>query len=256
MRINASTMLGSKCLPDCEAMWTRLAQLSGFPEPYLSDSTDHYRRWSSAYAHQLIREDIRDTTEIRRLDDVEALSLLLPSRVGNPLSIESLARELEVSFNTVRSWIEVFERFFLCFRLRPWASRIQRGLTKQTKLFLMDYPQIESSSARFENMVALELLRAVSYWNEWGWGRFDLFYVRNKDGQEVDFLITERRNPWLLVEAKESETELAPALARFQDQLQVPALQLVNRPGIARRFKRRSLEAGVLTASQWLAGLP
>jgi hypothetical protein len=96
----------------------------------------------------------------------------------------------------------------------------------------------------------------VSYWNEWGWGTFDLFYVRNKDGQEVDFLITERRKPRLLIEAKESETDLAPALTRFQDQLQVPALQLVNRPGIARRFKRGSSEVGILTASQWLAGLP
>ena len=242
--------------PDLEALWTRLSQLSGFPEPYLSDNADHYRRWSAAYAHQLVREDIRDATDIKRLDDVEALSLLLPSRVGSPLSIESLARDLEVSFNTVRWWIEVFERFFLCFRLRPWTGKIQRGLKKQTKLFLMDHPQIESSAARFENMVALELQRAVSSWNEWGWGTFDLFYVRNKDGQEVDFLITERRKPRLLIETKEFDTELAPALARFQDQLQIPALQLVNRPGIARRFTRGSLETGVLTAAHWLAGLP
>ena len=245
-----------KASPDPESIWMRLSQLSGFPEPYLSDNADHYRRWSSAYAHQLIREDIRDTTEIKRLDDVEALSLLLPSRVGSPLSIESLSRDLEVSFNTVRSWLEVFERFFLCFRLRPWSARIQRGLTKQTKLFLMDYAQIESSAARFENMVALELMRAVSSWNEWGWGTFDLFYVRNKDGHEVDFLITERRKPWLLIEAKESEIDLAPALARFQDQLKGSSVQLVNRHGIARRFKRASGETGILSASQWLAGLP
>ena len=143
----------------------------------------------------------------------------------------------------MRSWLEVFERFFLCFRLRPWSAKIQRGLTKQTKLFLMDYPQIESSAARFENMVALELMRAVSYWNEWGWGTFDLFYVRNKDGHEVDFLITEGRKPCLLIEAKETETDPASALSRFQTTLQIPALQLVNRPGIARRFKRGSLEA-------------
>ena len=105
-------------------------------------------------------------------------------------------------------------------------------------------------------MMVLELRRATSYWNEWGWGAFDLFYVRNKDGQEVNFLITERRKPWLLIEVKESETDLAPALAKFQDQLKVPALQLVNRPGITRRFKRGFLDVGILTASYWLAGLP
>jgi predicted AAA+ superfamily ATPase len=242
--------------PEVDKQWRRLSELSGFPEPYLSGEIAHYRRWSSAYANQLVREDIRDATEIRRIDDVEALSVLLPSRVGSPLSIESLARDLEVSFNTVRSWIEVFERFFLCFRLPPWTRKIPRGLKKQTKLFLMDYAQIESSSARFENMVALELQRAVSSWSEWGWGTFHLFYVRNKDGHEVDFLLTENRKPWLLIEAKESDIELAPALTRFQDQLQIPAVQLVNRPGIARRFKRGALEAGIFTASQWLSGLP
>ena len=180
----------------------------------------------------MIREDIRDATGLKRLDDIEALSLLLPSRVGNPLSIESLGRDLEVSFNTVSSWLEVFERFFLCFRLPPWSAKIQRGLKKQTKLFLMDYAQIESSSARFENMVCLELQRAVSSWNEWGWGTFNLYYVRNKDGQEVDFLITDRRKPWLLIEAKESETEPAPPAAANRAMIFEPALA-VDRP----RFK-------------------
>ena len=239
-----------------DALWDRLATLGGFPEPYLSASQDHYRRWSSSYAQQLIREDIRDATDIKRLDDVETLAFLLPPRVGSPLSIERLSGELEVSFNTTKAWIETFERFFLCFRLRPWVGKIYRGLKKQSKLYLYDYPQIESSAARFENMVALELKRAVSLWNEWGWGSYDLFYVRNKDGAECDFLLTEHRKPWLLIEVKEAETDLAPALVKFQDQLQIPALQLVNRPGICRRFKRGALEVGILSAPHWLSGLP
>jgi predicted AAA+ superfamily ATPase len=239
-----------------QSLWEKLHSLSGFPEPYLSGSVETYRRWSNAYHQQLIREDIRDATDLKRLDDLEALSLLLPSRVGNPLSMESLARDIEVSFKSIRSWIEVFERFFICFRLQPWSERIARGLKKQSKLYLYDYPQIEPSAARFENMVALELRRAVSTWNEWGWGTFDLFFVRNKDGQEADFLLTERRKPLLLIEAKESDVEISDALMKFQSRLQVPALQLVNRSGIYRRFSQGQQAVAVMSAGRWLAGLP
>jgi len=237
-------------------LWKQLGERSGFPEPFLADTPEVYRRWSSSYHQQLIREDIRDATDLKRLDDLEALSLLLPSKAGSPLSIESLARDIEVSFKTVQAWMETLERFYLCFRLRPWFHKIARGLKKQAKLYLYDYPQIESAAARFENMVAVELWRAVSHWNEWGWGVYDLLYIRNKDGQEVDFLITERRRPWLLIEAKEAETEVAPALLKFQERLKIPALQLVNRPGVSRRDLRGGMNISVRTASDWLSGLP
>jgi predicted AAA+ superfamily ATPase len=215
-----------------------------------------YRRWSSSYHQQLVREDIRDATDLKQLDDLEALSLLLPAKAGSPLSIESLARDIEVSFKSVQAWIEVLERFYLCFRVRPWHHKIARSLKKQAKLYLYDYPQVESPAVRFENMVAVELWRAVSHWNEWGWGVYALWYIRNKDGQEVDFLITERRRPWLLIEAKEAETEVAPALRKFQERLKIPALQLVNRPGVSRRDRRGGRDISVRTASDWLSGLP
>ncbi len=237
-------------------LWERLGRLSGFPEPFLAKKPEIYRRWSSTYHQQLIREDIRDATDLKRIDDLEALAFLLPSRVGSPLSMESLSRDIEVSFKSIRSWIETLERFYICFRIYPWSRKIVRGLKKQGKLYLYDAPQIESRAALFENMVAMELRRAVSMWNEWGWSAFDIFYVRDKDGNEADFLLTENRKPFLLIEAKESETDAAGPLLKFQSQLKIPALQLVNRAGIYRRFARNGMPVTIVSAPRWLAGLP
>jgi len=143
-------------------MWLRLERLSGFPEPHLAGRDTSYRRWSNTYSQQLIREDIRDMTDIRSVGDVETLYLLLPSKVGSPISVPSLAEDLRVSYNSVNSWLSVFERFLLTFSIAPWTGKIARAIQKERKVYLWDSPRIQNPAARFENMVALELWRAVT----------------------------------------------------------------------------------------------
>lgn len=239
-----------------ETIWNQLARLSGFPEPYLSGKETVYRRWSRNYHRQLIREDIRNTTEIKNIDETEILFSLLPSKVGSPLSLDSLARDLQVSFKTIRNWLAVFESFFLTFRIAPWTRKISRAITKERKLYLYDYAAIQDQAARFENMVALELLRAVSNWNDLGQGDFSIHYVRNKDKEEVDFLIAQGIKPLLLVECKFSEEGVSKGLLKFQSMLGIPAVQLVNKPGVYRSISAGRHKILVVTASRWLAGLP
>src|SRR4030042_144359 len=148
--------------------WSNLEQFSGFPEPFLSGREASYRRWSNAYSQQLIREDIRDLTNIQAIGDLETLYRLLPSKVGSPISIPSLCSVLKLSYNTIRNWLSAFERFFLVFRLTPWTRKISRAIQKERKIYLWDIPRIKDSAASFENMVALELFRAVTLWNDMG----------------------------------------------------------------------------------------
>jgi len=237
-------------------IWNRLAVLSGFPEPYLSDKETVYRRWSRSYHQQLIREDIRNTTDIKNIDDTEILFSLLPSKVGSPLSVDSLARDLQVSFHSVRSWLEIFESFFLVFRLSPWTRKISRAIAKEKKLYFYDYAAVPEPAARFENMVALELLRAVSNWNDLGLGDFSLHYVRNREKEEVDFLMAMGRKPFFLVECKLAEQPVSKALLKFQAVLDVPAVQLVNQPGVYRIVSNGRRKVLVATASRWIPGLP
>ena len=60
-------------------------------------------------------------------------------------------------------------------------------------------PRIKDLAARFENMVALELWRGITSWNALGAGDFSLHFIKNKEQQEVDFLIANEREPFLLV---------------------------------------------------------
>ncbi|MBN1841739.1 MAG: DUF4143 domain-containing protein [Deltaproteobacteria bacterium] len=215
-----------------------------------------YRRWSNTYSQQLIREDIRDLTGIKSVGDVEMLYLLLPSKVGSPLSVPSLARDLRVSYNSVQSWLSVFERFFLIFSISPWTQKISRAIQKERKVYLWNAPRIKEPAGRFENMVAMELWRAVTVWNDMGYGSFSLHFMKNKERQEVDFLIAKAREPFLLVETKLTDTEPSSDLKKFQRALDIPAVQLTNKGDGYRILSNLDQSVLVAPAHQWLSGLP
>ena len=241
---------------DLAEIWSSIERLSGFPEPYLTGRDTSYRRWSNTYSHQLLREDIRDLTNIKAIGDLETLYYLLPSKVGSPLSVPSLSSDLKLAYNTIRSWLETFERFFLIMSLTPWTMEIARAIQKERKIYIWDIPRIKDPAARFENMVALELYRAVTIWNDLGWGRFALHFIKNKEQQEVDFLIADENSPLLLIETKLSETKPSEALLKFQTALKVPAIQLTNSAGGYRMISHSGQKILIAPAWHWLATLP
>ncbi len=237
-------------------IWNRLSVLSGFPEPYLSNKITTYRRWSNTYSKQLIREDIRDLTGIKSIGSIETLYHMLPSKIASPISIPSLASNLKVTYNSINNWLSAFERFFLVFSISPWRKRIARAIHKERKVYLWDIPKINEPSARFENMVAIELFRTVTAWNDLGYGQFALHYIKNKEKQEVDFLIVNGDEPALLIEAKLTDTNPSPVLKKFQDVLNIPAVQLVNEGDGYRRSSNNGQPILVAPAFLWLAQLP
>jgi uncharacterized protein len=69
----------------------------------------------------------------------------------------------------------------------------------------------------------------VDAWNDLGHGDYALHYVRGKEKREVDFLVTERRRPFLLVEAKLHEEQRVAALRYFAERLSARhAVQVVR----------------------------
>lgn len=231
--------------------WLQLEQMSGFPEPFLKNDPLHHRRWASRRRSLIIQEDVRGISQIKDVSLVEHLAVLLPDRVGSPLSLNALREELSVAHDTIASWLEVLERLYFCFRISPYHRKINRGLKKEQKLYLWDWSEIENPAARFENMVAGHLLKAVHAWNDMGYGEYDLHYVRDKEKNEIDFLITEKRKPAVLFECKLSDANFSCS-TRLMDQLgNIPAIQLTASDGINRTKGR----IRVVTASRYLAGL-
>jgi predicted AAA+ superfamily ATPase len=175
------------------------------------------------------------------------LASLLPERVGSPLSLNGLREDLEVSYNTVKRWLDSLHLLYYTFPVRPYHRSITRALKKEAKIYLWDYTDIPDRAARFENLVACHLLKACHYWTDRGEGRFELWYLRNKQKEEIDFLITRDQKPWLPVEAKLNETALSPHWKKFMPQLTCDhGVQVVAR---ADTRKVHSLDTATVTVA-------
>ncbi len=235
-----------------ESLW----ELSGFPEPFIKGKKTFWSTWSAAYGQQIVRDDLRTVADIRNLDMVETLFALVPGRVASPLSMNNLAGDLQVAFDTVKNWLLLFDAFYLTFRLSPWTAKVSRSILKEKKIYLFNFPVIDEEAARFENLAALEFLRAVETWNDHGWGHFSLHYLRNKDKEEVDFLIADNNRPFLLIETKLSDDTPAANLFAFQKYFNIPAVQLVKKEGVKKVYKNGRNNVLVVTAHRWLSTLP
>jgi len=239
-----------------------LLKFSGFPEPFFSASERQSKRWRNLYSKRLIKEDLRDLENILQIDKMEILYSHLPNTVSSPLSINSLREDLNVSFETVSRWIGILENLYACFRLSPLGGKQIlkniRAVKKEQKLYFWDWALVEDEAKRFENMLAMHLLR-FSHWLEDIYGiKNELRYFRDSRGHEVDFILLKEGKPWIAIEAKLSEQELDPNLKYLLDRVHIPYAFQVHLHGT----KHRQLETingskiFLIPADRFLSKLP
>ncbi len=236
--------------PEYKDAVNQLFDISGFPEPLLKGEKGFYNRWQQTHFSLITTEEIRDLTKIYDINRVQMLAMLLPQRVGSPVSIKNLSDTLEVAHQTVKVWLNALENVYLIFQISPFTQKLERSIKKEKKVYFWDWGIIEDKGKRFENFLALLLYRTVSGWNELGWGDFDLFYVRTKDGRETDFLITKSKNPFILVEIKYTDTSIDKNLLYFHQKLKPKySLQIVFKDNF---YKQISPDIFILDVGKFL----
>jgi len=209
---------------DFDALWNH----GGYPEPFLKRDLRFSRRWQSLRSEQLLREDIRDMTHIQQIDQLEMLVKLLSDRSSGQIVYSNLAKNVRVSVDTIRRWINVLSSFHLGFTIKPWFKNVSRSLRKEPKWFLRDWAGIENTGDKAETFVGCHLLKAVEGWNDMGFGKFQLAYLRDKRQREVDFAVVRDGKPWFLIEVKLQDETISSALEHYQEQTKAPfAFQVV-----------------------------
>jgi len=237
-----------------------LLRFGGFPEPLLKATDSARKRWQNQYFTDLVREDV---LEFSRIQEVRAMRLLLEmlrTRTGSPISFDALGREVGLSSNTVRSYIDILAALHIVFLVRPYHHNVARALAKSPKLYFYDWAYVNEtkdntpeSGARFENLVASHLLKHVQFMNDSQGTSLELHYMRTTDGHEIDFVLAdEAGRATHFIEAKVGDTHPAHLLCKTAaQQPQASAIQLVRRTPHA--FDVAGV--GVRPAAQWLSDL-
>ena len=230
-----------------------IIQLGGFPEPLLSQSEEAASRWRKSHLDRILREDLLDLEKVRELKRLEILVDLLSERVGSTLSYASLAKDLEVSPHTVKKWIQILENLFVIFTVRPYSKNISRSILKEPKIYFFDTGRVNGSpGSRLENAIACALLKRQHFLEDTKGETRGLYYLKDKDKKEIDFLTVQGKKPEYLIEVKVSDGNPAPALAHYSKVLSpIRTVQLVQ--NLTREQQFNSVE--IRNAANWLASL-
>ena len=205
-----------------------LLRFGGFPEPLARQNTTHWRRWQRERQARVFADDL---TSLERVNEVSMLELLfaaLPSRVGSPLSLQALRAELQVSHDSIRRWLTIFDNLYLTFRLSPFGSPRVRAVKKEQKLYLWDWSVLEEIGPRFENLVAAQLLKFCHYREDTKGFGMELRYLRDTDRREVDFVVLQDHRPLFAVECKTGDKAPSAHLHYFRDRTDIPAFYQVH----------------------------
>ena len=224
----------------------------GFPEPFLKKDMRTLRRFHMERLERLVKEDIRDLESVRDISAIQILVELLPPKVGSLLSLNSMTEDLQVTYKTVAHWMDILEKFYYHYRIYPYNVRTIRSLKKEPKMYLWDWSQISDEAARFENIIASHLLKTVHYLTDIEGYKAELFFLRDIESRETDFLVTIDRKPWFSVEVKLSSLEISKPLKYFSDKLKIPFnYQVVKKEGIDYQYEN----IRVISADKFLSAL-
>jgi predicted AAA+ superfamily ATPase len=213
-----------------------LLKFGGFPEPFLKGSERFHRRWQMDYKTLLTKEDVRDLSRISDIKGLETLVEILPTKVGSNLSIPSLSHDLGRKYDTIKNWLNVLEGVYLIFTLSPWHRRISRAIKKEKKLYFFDWSLLSDPGKRFENMIAVALLRMSARLTETGLGNYEVRYIRDREKREVDFVIVKDNEPIALFEAKKSESGISKRERFYCEKMNIPLFRIVQETGKCEAF--------------------
>jgi uncharacterized protein len=205
-----------------------LLQFGGFPEPFLKGSTRHWKRWQRERQSRVIQDDLISLEHVKEVSQLDLLAHVLPERVGSPLSINNLREDLSVAFETADRWVTILENLYFCFRIQPHGLPKLRAARKEKKLYMWDWSVCGNEAARFENLVASNLLKYCHRVEDWEGDHMELRFVRDSQSRELDFVVVRNNKPEFAVECKTGERDLSRNISYFAERTNIPYFYQVH----------------------------
>jgi hypothetical protein len=192
------------------SIWT-----GGFPALLTGEASDR-ALFLSSYLQTYLQRDVRDLAQVGSLEAFTRFVRACAARTGQLLNLSDLARDVDVSVPTAKSWLSVLVASYQVFLLQPYHTSVTKRLVKTPKLYMLDTglcaqltgwtsPETLAGGAMrgavFETHVVAEVLKS------W-WHRAlepPMYFYRDRDGREIDLLFDVDGRLWP-VEIKHAAT--------------------------------------------------
>ena len=191
-------------------------EFGGLPEAYLASKKDSACEYLRAYVGTYLQKEIQEEQWVRKLDPFRKFLSIAAQMNGKIINRSKISRDVGVDNVTVGKYYEILEDTLIGFFLPAFHSSVRKSFRQSPKFYLMDtgikralektltvdlLPQTSAWGEAFEHWLVLEFVKNISY-RRLDW---ELYYLRTRDGLEIDLVIRRPSLPLLLVEIKSTE---------------------------------------------------
>jgi hypothetical protein len=194
----------------------------GYPEAINRSDARRRRVWARQYIDALIQRDVRDIANIDKLEQLPRLLKALAQTAGQLCNYSQLGGQVGLDHKTASKYVAVFEQMYLMKRMNAWTGNRLSGLLKTPKLQFLDSgllsALVEFSDPLRQRKLFGHLLESFIYAElrkqmSWAVGDYALFYFRDKNQNEVDFVIENTSGEIIGLEVKAAASVAASDLS-------------------------------------------
>ncbi len=185
-----------------------------------------------------VERDVKKIINIKDQDQFQRFLNLSVTLVGQLIDYSSMANDLGVARETIKSWFSVLQASFITMTLPPYFENFGKRIIKSSKLYFTDLGLVSYllgiqepdqiahhplRGALFENLVVLEIMKL--HYNRGDDTRF--YFYRDSNQKEVDILFQQGMH-LNAVEIKSSTTfnkNFLKPLKKFNDLAQSKNIQ-------------------------------
>lgn len=173
--------------------------------------------WFQSYLQTYLERDVRQIIAVRDLSIFRRFIALLASRSGQILNKTDIAAPLGLSIPTITQWLGILEVTGQILLVPPYFENFGKRLIKSPKLYFLDsgllchllgidnvglLARSPFAGAVFESFVASEIVKTQLNRGK----RREIYFFRDEQGLEVDFMVPVGSGELLLLEAIATKT--------------------------------------------------
>jgi len=186
-----------------------------YPEVYTINSNDEKKSYLEDLINSYLLRDILAFENVKNSSKIINLLRLVAFQIGGEVSQYEIAKNLQLSRNTVEKYLDLLTKVFILFKLEGFSRNLRKEIVKSSKWYFYDngirnalianlnpLTIRNDTGALWENYMISERIKFQSY-NKM---LVNNYFWRTYDRQEID-LIEEREGNLFAFEMKWNETK-------------------------------------------------
>lgn len=189
----------------------------GFPEAVGLPAGSARDGWMRSYVTTLLERDVRDLSDVADRVGLPRLLRVLAARSGTLLNVSDLGRATGVARATLDRYLATFQKVFAVSMVPAWSGDVARRLVKSPKVLFCDsglaanligvgsealLANPDGMGALLETFVGAELQKQMSFAPD----ELQLMHYRDASGNEVDWVLEDRRGRLVGIEVKATQS--------------------------------------------------